>query len=1434
MTPEGLSPNRAIRGGQIEDRVRTAYEAVIATQEPSPNGREARFGDRVRLADIRERLGEDVNRKELDEALVRLSRKDAHLEPEENQKRLTQADRDSAVRRGATDYHFIRLNRPPQSDENSEVLQEVPQVSTPERPDLIPTAAGESAQTPAQTRRETVAQFLESMQAGEITRGEELRRGVAGLDRAGLHEVAKQIGVDTRHNVSSRSVRQRVLDKLRGQLGIDTTPEDRRRDRLEELSHSELEDRVPPRMRDRYRRASKGSLITAILGDGEASPSDTSADRAVRDLEADFRDRDEPKVLKSFGQGSMGLVELVEGPSGRKGVRKRPNSDWFLTAEQQTDAETLGSEVARAMGVDAPPVYRKSHRTIYSDYIDDATPAWKADPEVVRRAVESPEGRGVALYTALVGDEDKNDNNWMIRNATGKPVVFDHALAFRHESWPGDEDGDLLPTLVRADDPFNAHWKVRVGDYGGDPADMRWGDDLPWSREELEDVKVKLTKLRPRFKRLKREAWFDQMMGRLDSMIKRSKPEKERNRDEPTAIPGTGPDSGPVSANDAGTPRRGRGRARTGEAGGPAGADQAAAPANQGEGAPQLTGAPGSGRDLSAVLADRSSPESKKLMKEARRWNAGHSQLGYSDLELEKEGELVLRELARQQGWDQRKPDMGSPEDLDDAIRAGGIELWRGDSGRIEPEIWGYGPDKGKPVPNFREDQSPVHFHRELRSGKETRYGTGVYGNGIYVTPSRETADSFGSGTYTPYDPDTGAGGYGPADPRSIQRMVLHPDAHVIDYDELMKVASRGRGIPPFVRDDPGRLAAALGYDVVRIPGNADNDDGRFRPGLGRRSAPTGHVYPDQYILLNRNAALFQDHDKFPLDVMPESETGRPAAASRELKQLFPQDYGPEQQLALIDGPEPLRRRLHEIFDLDHAGTGTQMRIEDESSIIYPDYNTGEPVAVIEGTVRNSNGEIVGSFRRKLDLGTGTVTNESFGLEPGFQRKGISTTFNDKQDQQLARLGFTRAIISPAFRGSYPAAQRGYTWRTDRPGAAGDVPMHISGAYLRATPKQRKQLEDWLERFSDPDQRNWPTPKEIADYGALGRSIMEPASWEGEKSLASGRPAMTTAQVEAPRLSSLDRFVEDLPTRVDSRLQRSRRMTSPTAPVTGAPDRIADILDADTGPEGRRIEELNVGDNYVIQNGTAWRSNGVTYVIEHDNSAEGFAQAVQMRDWLENFQRRLPPEAAKYQRSYTAVAGHNPFDEEWKRRYNLEDFESGASARDGDTIIWNAVEMLRHPNIVEMMAHELGHNAWTLGDQDLEAKSSAWTRAGDRDWATARRIRSFTPWGSKAGDIQFDRATDPDIGYSNGLTGYGTADMEEDYAEAVALYLQGVVGTGILPERRYIEPMWLIDIFPERAKILDQMFPDFARWIQRERLRVRALPVGERMRAVGF
>ena len=91
-------PTAPRQPGSLRDRIRQAYRGLAS-----------RPRDWVELRDLRKQLG-DWPRREVDLEIIRMFReKDVNLTLHEDRGRLTQADRDAALRLGVDDMHLISM-----------------------------------------------------------------------------------------------------------------------------------------------------------------------------------------------------------------------------------------------------------------------------------------------------------------------------------------------------------------------------------------------------------------------------------------------------------------------------------------------------------------------------------------------------------------------------------------------------------------------------------------------------------------------------------------------------------------------------------------------------------------------------------------------------------------------------------------------------------------------------------------------------------------------------------------------------------------------------------------------------------------------------------------------------------------------------------------------------------------------------------------------------------------------------------------------------------------------------------------------------------------------------------------------------------------------------------------------------------------------------
>jgi hypothetical protein len=215
-----------------------------------------------------------------------------------------------------------------------------------------------------------------------------------------------------------------------------------------------------------------------------------------------------------------------------------------------------------------------------------------------------------------------------------------------------------------------------------------------------------------------------------------------------------------------------------------------------------------------------------------------------------------LAEIARVQGFDGLSV-LGSSQELRDLKRAGGKELWRGHKDvRDLSHSLGYW--------NAPVVKTGAESAEQMRTGP-VWYGFGFYGNGIYAADNHMEARRFSDG------------------PESMNRMVLHPQAKVIDLDaleaeaqaseppemrqnreadqrklmEMIAAAPPGADIGPILDEfsrigsrgqakqvltaDVARYAAAKGYDVIRA---------------SKERTGEGEPY---YVILNRTALTMLD-----------------------------------------------------------------------------------------------------------------------------------------------------------------------------------------------------------------------------------------------------------------------------------------------------------------------------------------------------------------------------------------------------------------------------------------------------------------------------------------------------------------------------------------------------------------------------------------------
>lgn len=241
------------------------------------------------------------------------------------------------------------------------------------------------------------------------------------------------------------------------------------------------------------------------------------------------------------------------------------------------------------------------------------------------------------------------------------------------------------------------------------------------------------------------------------------------------------------------------------------------------------------------------------------------------------------------------------------------------------------------------------------------------------------------------------------------------------------------------------------------------------------------------------------------------------------------------------------------------------------------------------------------------------------------------------------------------------------------------------------------------------------------------------------------------------------------------------------------------------------VQNLTI-QGHRVEAGVATRRNGVSYLYE-TKPGETITQA--MRDefeaniaMAEAVYSSLPAGARQYQRGAAFLRGNNPMDPYWGDKYNMPDFKSAATGGDGSTTFWNAKV---NPGT---LAHEFGHNLdknWAQGK--AITKMGASDLGHTRSWAGSMQLDEVGS-GSKQSFQTFTETRPgghPITPGTKGVTKYGQASIDEDFAESVRLYLkdrrEGKLGyLAPKPGQALGTNVRFVDMYPHRAEILDRVF----------------------------
>lgn len=255
--------------------------------------------------------------------------------------------------------------------------------------------------------------------------------------------------------------------------------------------------------REQLRRAAKARGITLARGEDResiaaklladldtapktAAPARTSRHHRDLDSVADMERTVETVPVagqEELSGGAMGDVNLVFYEDGQEIVRKEALEQYGNnTVEMQADAEQLSSLVARALGIQAPRVYRSENdppSVVHMEYVKDGDYPEEDQPDALQY---SDEGHLMALVDTLTLNGDRHPGNWFKVN--GRIVPIDNGLAFDAGYFGGLRPG----------------WKVPIGFF---------------SEADMDEVKRRLEELKPDFEQLGQADWHTGMMNRL-------------------------------------------------------------------------------------------------------------------------------------------------------------------------------------------------------------------------------------------------------------------------------------------------------------------------------------------------------------------------------------------------------------------------------------------------------------------------------------------------------------------------------------------------------------------------------------------------------------------------------------------------------------------------------------------------------------------------------------------------------------------------------------------------------------------------------------------------------------------------------------------------------------------------------------------------------
>jgi hypothetical protein len=206
--------------------------------------------------------------------------------------------------------------------------------------------------------------------------------------------------------------------------------------------------------------------------------------------------------------------------------------------------------------------------------------------------------------------------------------------------------------------------------------------------------------------------------------------------------------------------------------------------------------------------------------------------------------------IAKKQGFD-GLPQKGS---VDDAIKAGGIEIHRG-------------------IISHEKSGTSAETLEDRMVNGSYEPGKGNYGNGYYFSTSKGIAEMYSKAPVSDkgYNAKAVSGG-------RVVRAALHKDAKVVDYTDIKEqhlawrkarmdrihwetyqtnfMIPEGKVSPELLAElnDPGHFAALMGYDAIRVPLKDRPSDRRNKARIKKKIGSDD--LGDEIVVLNRTALV--------------------------------------------------------------------------------------------------------------------------------------------------------------------------------------------------------------------------------------------------------------------------------------------------------------------------------------------------------------------------------------------------------------------------------------------------------------------------------------------------------------------------------------------------------------------------------------------------